>query len=48
MSFGQPNNNKKPNQPFFRGELSEYEGKTRISLWATEEFKAYMEKLAKG
>lgn len=50
MVFGQKteDNEKKKVKPFFTGLITEYEGKTRISLWATEEFKKYMEKLAKG
>jgi hypothetical protein len=54
MPFGQKNievfssEDKKKERPFFKGLVTEYQGKTKISLWATDEFKAYMEKLAKG
>jgi len=46
MPFGQQEEKVKGDKPFFKGVLEEYEGKTRITLWATDAFKEFMEKLA--
>lgn len=44
MPFGKEET--KGRKPFFTGLIQEYEGKTRISIWPTEEFDKYMKKLA--
>ena len=47
MGFGNGFREKeKGEKPFFRGTIQEYQGKTKVSLWATLEFKKYMEELA--
>jgi hypothetical protein len=49
IAFGKDKEEKKEKgeEPFFRGQITEYEGKTFVSLWGTRAFKKYMEELAK-
>jgi hypothetical protein len=48
MPFGNHDQKPKGNMPFFTGTIQEYEGKTKVSLWPTDEFKEFMRKIAKG